>query len=132
MFTKTLTRYFSSSAQVFINKHTRVICQGLTGQQGQYHTKQALEYGTQMVGGVNPKKAGSTCLGLPVFANVAEAVRETKADASVIYVPPPFAKAAMLEAIEAEVGLIVCITEGIPQHDMVTVKRALLSQNKTR
>lgn len=104
----------------------------MTGAQGTFHTKTAIEYGTQMVGGVNAKKAGTTHLGLPVYANVAEAMSETKADASVIYVPPRFAKDAMLEAIEAQVGLIVCITEGIPQHDMMYVKRALLSQSKTR
>lgn len=132
MLSNTFKRCFSSSANVFINKHTRVICQGMTGAQGTFHTKTAIEYGTNMVGGVNAKKAGTTHLGLPVFANVAEAMSETKADASVIYVPPRFAKAAILEAIEAQVGLIVCITEGIPQHDMMYVKRALLSQSKTR
>jgi len=132
MLSNSFKRYFSSSANVFINKHTKVICQGMTGAQGTFHTKTAIEYGTQMVGGVNSKKAGTTHLGLPVFANVAEAMSETKADASVIYVPPRFAKDAMLEAIEAQIGLIVCITEGIPQHDMMYVKRALLSQSKTR
>jgi len=132
MLSNSFKRYFSSSANVFINKHTKVICQGMTGAQGTFHTKTAIEYGTQMVGGVNSKKAGTTHLGLPVYANVAEAMSETKADASVIYVPPRFAKDAMLEAIEAQIELIVCITEGIPQHDMMYVKRALLSQSKTR
>lgn len=134
MLAKSLYRSFSASTKpyVFINKHTKVICQGLTGQQGTFHTTQALEYGTRMVGGVNPRKAGSEHLGLPVFANVRDAKEATKANATVIYVPPPHAGKAILEAIEAEMELVVAITEGIPQHDMMKVKRALLSQDKTR
>src|SRR5579859_3051753 len=110
---------------VLVNSNTKVICQGFTGAQGTFHSEQALAYGTKMVGGVTPGKGGTKHLDLPVFNTVAEAAHATKADASVIYVPPPFAADAILEAIDAEIPLIVCITEGIPVLDMVTVKRAL-------
>jgi succinyl-CoA synthetase alpha subunit len=116
---------------VLIGKDTRVICQGITGNQGTFHTEQAIAYGTQMVGGTSPGKGGSKHLGLPVFDTVDQAVKATGADASVIYVPPPFAADAILEAIDAEVPLIVTITEGIPVADMVKVKRAL-SGSKSR
>ncbi|HYZ22425.1 MAG TPA: succinate--CoA ligase subunit alpha [Rhodopila sp.] len=110
---------------VLVNAETKVICQGFTGQQGTYHSEQAIAYGTKMVGGVTPGKGGTIHLGLPVFDTVAECRERTGADASVIYVPPPFAADAILEAIDAEFPLIVCITEGIPVLDMVKVKRAL-------
>ena len=110
---------------ILVNKDTKVIVQGMTGATGTFHTEQALAYGTQMVGGVTPGKGGSTHIGLPVFDTVADAVEKTGADASVIYVPPPFAADSILEAIDAEVPLIVAITEGIPVLDMVRVKRAL-------
>jgi succinyl-CoA synthetase alpha subunit len=110
---------------ILIGKNTRVICQGVTGAQGTFHTEQAIAYGTMMVGGTSPGKGGMTHLGLPVFDTVGEAVAATQPDASVIYVPPPFAADAILEAVDAEISLIVCITEGIPVSDMIAVKRAL-------
>lgn len=116
---------------ILVNKYTKVITQGMTGATGTFHTEQALAYGSQMVGGVTPGKGGTTHIGLPMFNTVAEAVQMTGADASVVYVPPSFAADSILEAIDAEVPLIVCITEGIPVLDMVKVKRAL-SGSKSR
>jgi succinyl-CoA synthetase alpha subunit len=114
---------------VLVSKKTKVICQGFTGAQGTFHSEQAIAYGTRMVGGVTPGKGGSKHLGLPVFDTVAQAKAKTKCNASVIYVPPPFAADAILEAIDAEIELVVCITEGIPVLDMVKVKRALSGSN---
>jgi succinyl-CoA synthetase alpha subunit len=116
---------------IMINKNTKVICQGFTGQQGTFHSEQAIAYGTKMVGGISPGKGGSTHLGLPVFDTVREAVERTGANASVVYVPPPFAADAIMEAVEAELDLVVCITEGIPVMDMVKVKRYMQGK-KTR
>ena len=116
---------------VLVNKDTKVICQGFTGSQGTFHSEQAMAYGTKMVGGVTPGKGGQDHLGLPVFNTVLDARKATDANASVIYVPPPFAADSILEAIEAEMELVICITEGIPVLDMVRVKAAL-NGSKTR
>ncbi|WP_375358428.1 succinate--CoA ligase subunit alpha [Candidatus Tisiphia endosymbiont of Neophilaenus lineatus] len=116
---------------ILVDKNTKVICQGFTGTQGTFHSEQAISYGTKMVGGVTPGKGGNTHLDLPVYNTVHEAVAKTKATASVIYVPPPFAADSILEAIDAGISLVVCITEGIPILDMIKVKRALIG-SKTR
>ena len=116
---------------VLIDKNTKVICQGFTGSQGTFHSEQAIKYGTLMVGGVTPKKGGQEHLGLPVFNSVKEAKDSTEANASVIYVPPPFAAGAIIEAIDADMELIVCITEGVPVLDMMQVKRKL-EKSKSR
>merc|ERR1712110_269691 len=126
------TCYSQSRPNMGLTKETKVICQGFTGKQETFHSKQAIEYGTNMVGGVSPGKGGKVHLGLPVFNSLLEAKNEVKPDATVIYVPPPGAAAAILEALDAEIPLIVCITEGIPQQDMVKVKHALLRQSKSR
>ncbi|WPY93354.1 succinate--CoA ligase subunit alpha [Limimaricola variabilis] len=116
---------------ILVDENTKVICQGLTGSQGTFHTEQAIAYGTKMVGGVTPGKGGQTHLDLPVFDSVHEAKAKTEANASVIYVPPPFAADSIMEAIDAEMELVICITEGIPVLDMMKVKRALIN-SKTR
>jgi len=116
---------------ILVNKNTKVICQGFTGSHGTFHSEQALKYGTQLVGGVTPKKGGQKHLGLPVFDTVQEAKDKTKATATMIYVPPKFAASAIIEAINAEIKLIVCITEGIPVMDMVNVKN-ILKKSKSR
>ncbi len=116
---------------VLVDKNTRLICQGFTGSTATFHSQQAIEYGTNLVGGVTPGKGGQTHLGLPVFDTVAEAVEKTASNASVIYVPPPFAGDAILEAIDAEIALVVCITEGVPVMDMIRVKR-MLAHSATR
>src|SRR5947209_5407513 len=118
-------RALPSQMSILVDRNTRVICQGFTGRNGTFHSEQAIAYGTRMVGGTSPGKGGSTHLDLPVFDTVAEAKEKTGADASVVYVPPPGAADAICEAIDAEIPLIVCITEGIPVLDMVRVKRAL-------
>ena len=116
---------------ILIDKNTKVICQGFTGSHGTFHSEQAIKYGTQLVGGVTPKKGGQTHLGLPVFNTVAEAKDKTKATATMIYVPPKFAASAIIEAISSNIDLIVCITEGIPVIDMINVKN-ILKKSKSR
>jgi len=126
------TRSFSSGPAVFVDENTRLICQGFTGKTGTFHSEQAIAYGTNMVGGVTPKKGGTKHLGLPVFNTVQEAKDATDANATVIYVPPPFAAAAIIEAADADIPLIVTITEGIPQKDMVKVKKHLAGKPNVR
>jgi len=129
---RSMSSYNATNVNMKLNKETRVICQGFTGKQGTFHSKQAIEYGTNMVGGVRAGKGGTEHLGLPVFNTVKEAMDEIKPHASVIYVPPAGAGAAIIEALDAEVPLIVAITEGIPQHDMVKVVNRLQNQDKSR
>ncbi|MBE9532324.1 MAG: CoA-binding protein, partial [Proteobacteria bacterium] len=114
---------------ILINKDTRVICQGITGEQGTFHSLQMKEYGTKMVGGVTPGKGGKDVEGIPVFNTVDEAAKKTNADATVIYVPPPFAADAIIEAVDAGIELVICITEGIPVVDMVSVRRFMEGKN---
>ncbi|XP_018562404.1 succinate--CoA ligase [ADP/GDP-forming] subunit alpha, mitochondrial-like [Anoplophora glabripennis] len=126
------TNYDATRENLMLTNESRVVCQGFTGNAGTLHSKLCMEYGTKMVGGVNPKKGGQQHLGLPVFTTIKEAKEKADPHASVIFVPPPSAAQAILEAVEAEIPLIVCITEGIPQKDMVKVKYALLRQDKSR